>query len=101
MNWSSPIIPFQRQALLGLKRGGNTSMRVFLSKKDLITKDLTTSQAKAWGDSQFLYYNTLRHVTCGYATDDKSRIIKDERFSNEFEMLRGVGFVYGGLIRGF
>ncbi len=58
MNWSSPIIPFQRQALLGLKRGGNTSMRVFLSKKDLITKDLTTSQAKAWGDSQFLYYNT-------------------------------------------
>ncbi len=86
---------------MGLKRGGNTSMRVFLSKKDLITKDLTTSQAKAWGDSQFLYYNTLRHVTCGYATDDKSRIIKDERFSNEFEMLRGVGFVYGGLIRGF
>ncbi|RVZ64636.1 hypothetical protein EC572_04265 [Helicobacter pylori] len=86
---------------MGLKRSENTSMRVFLSKKDLITKDLTTSQAKAWGDSQFLYYNTLRHVTCGYATDDKSRIIKDERFSNEFEMLRGVGFVYGGLIRGF
>ncbi|GAA8064233.1 hypothetical protein HpDR66_11270 [Helicobacter pylori] len=76
-------------------------MRVFLPNKDLITKDLTTSQAKAWGDSQFLYYNTLHHVTCGYATDDKSRIIKDERFSNEFEMLRGVGFVYGGLIRGF
>ncbi|RKV62288.1 hypothetical protein DD779_02245 [Helicobacter pylori] len=76
-------------------------MRVFLPNKDLITKDLTTSQAKVWGDSQFLYYNTLRHVTCGYATDDKSRIIKDERFSNEFEMLRGVGFVYGGLIRGF
>ncbi|WRC52634.1 hypothetical protein E5L10_05010 [Helicobacter pylori] len=33
-------------------------MRVFLPNKDLITKDLTTSQAEAWGDSQFLYYNT-------------------------------------------
>ncbi|MBH0308084.1 hypothetical protein I6946_04415 [Helicobacter pylori] len=33
-------------------------MRVFLPNKDLITKDLTTSQAKAWGNSQFLYYNT-------------------------------------------
>ncbi len=31
----------------------------------------------------------------------KSRMIKNERFSNEFEMLRGVGFIYGGLIRGF
>ncbi|OOP85197.1 hypothetical protein B0X60_03045 [Helicobacter pylori] len=86
---------------MGLKRSENTSMRVFLPNKDLITKDLTTSQAKAWGDSQFLYYNTLCHAACSYATDDKSRIIKDERFSNEFEMLRGVGFVYGGLIRGF
>lgn len=76
-------------------------MRVFLPNKDLITKDLTASQIKAWANPQFLYYNTLRHVTCGYATDNKSRIIKDERFSNEFEMLRGVGFVYGGLIRGF
>ncbi|PUB92369.1 hypothetical protein C2R84_06760 [Helicobacter pylori] len=43
---------------MGLKRSENTSMRVFLPNKDLITKDLTTSQAKAWGDSQFLYYNT-------------------------------------------
>lgn len=30
-----------------------------------------------------------------------SQGLKDERFSNEFEVLRGVGFVYGGLIRGF
>ncbi|GAA8159345.1 hypothetical protein NP05261_12420 [Helicobacter pylori] len=60
---------------------------------------MSASQAKR--NSQFLYYNTLRHAACSYATDDKSRIIKDERFSNEFEMLRGVGFVYGGLIRGF
>ncbi len=58
MNESSLIIPFQHQASLGLKRSENTSMRVFLPNKDLITKDLTTSQAKAWGDSQFLYYNT-------------------------------------------
>ncbi|ADO02600.1 hypothetical protein HPSJM_05145 [Helicobacter pylori SJM180] len=43
---------------MGLKRSENTSMRVFLPNKGLITKDLTTSQAKAWGDSQFLYYNT-------------------------------------------
>lgn len=27
--------------------------------------------------------------------------IKDEYFLNEFEMLCGVGFVYGGFIRGF
>ncbi|GAA7451248.1 hypothetical protein ID1017_12650 [Helicobacter pylori] len=47
------------QALLGLKRSENTTMRVFLPKKNLTTKDLTTSQAKAWGNSQFLYYNTL------------------------------------------
>lgn len=74
-------------------------MRVFLPNKDLITKDLTTSQAKAWGDSQFLYYNTLRHVTCGYATDDKSRIIKDERFSNE--LVCGIIFFWRGVIGGF
>ncbi len=43
-------------------------MRVFLPNKGLITKDLTTSQAKAWGDSQFLYYNTLRHAAYSYAT---------------------------------
>lgn len=52
----------------------DTTMKASLPNKDLITKDLTTSQAKAWGDSQFLYYNTLCHVTCGYATDNKSRI---------------------------
>ncbi|GAA6991410.1 hypothetical protein ID0093_10090 [Helicobacter pylori] len=37
-------------------------MRVFLPNKGLITKDLTTSQAKAWGNSQFLYYNTFQCV---------------------------------------
>ncbi|EMH20688.1 hypothetical protein HMPREF1415_00112 [Helicobacter pylori GAM254Ai] len=52
------------------------TMKASLPNKDLITKDLTASQIKAWANPQFLYYNTfqMHHVTCGYATDNKSRI---------------------------
>ncbi|EJB92787.1 hypothetical protein HPHPH21_0846 [Helicobacter pylori Hp H-21] len=35
-------------------------MKASLPNKDLITKDLTASQAKAWANPQFLYYNTFQ-----------------------------------------
>ncbi|MGL2521823.1 hypothetical protein ACOWN5_05945 [Helicobacter pylori] len=38
------------------------TMKASLPNKDLITKDLTASQAKAWANPQFLYYNTFQCV---------------------------------------